>query len=319
MSELIENGMLYDDLNKKTVVELRCICKNKKIKGYSKCKTKRVLIEFMITNLSTQPIFDKIPSSLSLPSPPSPPPSKKITYSLTFGDAGENHVGMQQIGNKLECGLMLSDLERIKNKYSNKECELINLTKLCEDSKEEAYILIIRNFIDSELESKLEGELKDIHWDKTYYDIRRKRVLNKLARHNVCFDEKGQVADISNGRGTIVAFEDMPSLNMIKNDLEQTTNLKLICEGNKYYDVSKCGIGYHGDAERRVVIALRIGESMSLAYKWFYKSSHVGDKFSVMINSGDAYVMSDKAVGYDWKRRSIYTLRHAAGCEKYTK
>ena len=27
--------------------------------------------------------------------------------------------------------------------------------------------------------------------------------------------------------------------------------------------------------------------------------------------------MSDKAVGYDWKTRSIPTLRHAAGCKEY--
>ena len=27
--------------------------------------------------------------------------------------------------------------------------------------------------------------------------------------------------------------------------------------------------------------------------------------------------MSEKAVGSDWKKRIIYTLRHAAGCNKY--
>ena len=29
--------------------------------------------------------------------------------------------------------------------------------------------------------------------------------------------------------------------------------------------------------------------------------------------------MSEKAVGTDWKRKKFPTLRHAAGCEKYTK
>lgn len=36
-----------------------------------------------------------------------------------------------------------------------------------------------------------------------------------------------------------------------------------------------------------------------------------------MVNDGDIYVMSDKAVGYDWKKKTINTLRHAAGAEKY--
>jgi hypothetical protein len=28
--------------------------------------------------------------------------------------------------------------------------------------------------------------------------------------------------------------------------------------------------------------------------------------------------MSEKATGYDWRKSSIFTLRHAAGCAKYT-
>ena len=31
------------------------------------------------------------------------------------------------------------------------------------------------------------------------------------------------------------------------------------------------------------------------------------------------FMMSEKAVGRDWKRKSIPTLRHAAGCDKYIK
>jgi hypothetical protein len=29
------------------------------------------------------------------------------------------------------------------------------------------------------------------------------------------------------------------------------------------------------------------------------------------------YVMTDKAVGFDWKKKSIMTLRHAAGSDKF--
>jgi hypothetical protein len=28
--------------------------------------------------------------------------------------------------------------------------------------------------------------------------------------------------------------------------------------------------------------------------------------------------MSEKATGYDWKKKNTYTLRHAAGSAKYT-
>jgi hypothetical protein len=31
----------------------------------------------------------------------------------------------------------------------------------------------------------------------------------------------------------------------------------------------------------------------------------------------DIYAMSEKATGFDWKKKTIVTLRHAAGCKKY--
>ena len=37
----------------------------------------------------------------------------------------------------------------------------------------------------------------------------------------------------------------------------------------------------------------------------------------VALGHGDVYMMSDKAVGKDWKRHD-YALRHCAGARKYT-
>ena len=37
--------------------------------------------------------------------------------------------------------------------------------------------------------------------------------------------------------------------------LENKLNMPpLVAEANYYYDLEKCGIGYHGDAERRIVV-----------------------------------------------------------------
>ena len=46
-------------------------------------------------------------------------------------------------------------------------------------------------------------------------------------------------------------------------------------EGNKYYDTTRTGIGYHGDTERRKVIAFRLGGDMPLYYQWFLNSKQV--------------------------------------------
>lgn len=89
-------------------------------------------------------------------------------------------------------------------------------------------------------------------------------------------------------------------------------------EGNYYYDVLKCGIGYHGDSERRRVIGLRLGSTIPICYQWYKDNLPVGPSIKIYLDHGDIYIMSEKAVGTDWKKRNIYTLRHAAGCSKYT-
>jgi hypothetical protein len=57
---------------------------------------------------------------------------------------------------------------------------------------------------------------------------------------------------------------------------------------------------------------------MNLIYQWYKDGVKVGDPIKLLLNHGDVYIMSEKAVGFDWKKQKIYTLRHAAGSKKYT-
>ena len=45
---------------------------------------------------------------------------------------------------------------------------------------------------------------------KSYKDKRRNKVLNKKARHNLCFADEAQKADFEKGLGTIVPFSILP-------------------------------------------------------------------------------------------------------------
>jgi hypothetical protein len=91
---------------------------------------------------------------------------------------------------------------------------------------------------------------------------------------------------------------------------------RLQAEGNYYYD-STCGIGYHGDTERKIVIAVRLGASIPLQFQWYRYNYSVGTPIRIDLAAGDIYFMSEKATGNDWKTRSMLTLRHAAGAAKY--
>jgi len=54
-----------------------------------------------------------------------------------------------------------------------------------------------------------------------------------------------------------------------------------------------------------------------MRWQWFKASMPVGEPIDITLNDGDVYIMSEKAVGADWKLSSKYTLRHAAGAGKY--
>ena len=254
------------------------------------------------------------------------------TITLTFGDAGENHAGMKIIGKIGEkgSGFVKEDLLNAKEIFesNNFSTELINLNDLAEipsSFQEEAYLLIIRKGLEYFIgnnSSEMFQEMNRFEWDSKYYDTRRSKVLNKRAKTNVCFGDLAIDPDYENKHGRIVSYSQVPLLQKVKERIPEILGDKgnnLICEGNRYYDINKCGIGWHGDSERKKVIGLRLGNTIPLKFRWYLKSETLGNCLTINLNDGDMYIMSEKTTGFDWKKRNIYTLRHCAGSEKHTK
>jgi len=258
-------------------------------------------------------------------------PSKaQQTVTITYGDQAENHAGMEMIGQLSAKGFDLETLQKAKKKFESEGgvAELIHLNKESGQEKiissaDDAYILIFRKGIDIILDE--EGKADEFFVEQTTLDPDTKafmygRVVNKIARHNLCFDENAQDPDYENKKGRIVPYSKVPILDLVRKAFVNYLGdgaKGLVAEGNYYYDVSKCGIGFHGDGERRKVIGVRLGASLPLHYQWFYDGKPVGDRVKLLLNHGDWYVMSEKATGFDWKKKLQYTLRHAAGSQKF--
>ena len=250
---------------------------------------------------------------------------------ITAGEQSENHVGMQINGSGLsQNGFSVEELAKFKEILEEKgiDSEFYRLDSFLEEEEkngvEPAGLLFIRNAIETltgESAEKMLQEQLSFEWDKKYWDTRRSRVLNKRARYNVCYGEDEQKPDYENKKGTIISYLNVPILKKWKETLgfifgEKATQLEV--EGNLYYDTKKCGIGFHGDSERKKVIACSLGETRPIHWQWFHKSKPIGPRIKFELHNGDMYIMSEKTTGFDWKLRSKKTLRHAAG-EKYTK
>ena len=247
---------------------------------------------------------------------------QRTALSITFGECVETHAGMEQIGNILPQGFTVEELEAIAAKFPQRS-QITYLHKVLPEEEQEgneAAVLVLRNGLELfEVTIKdLYREMIDLDHDKHAY--MRGRVVNKLARYNLCFADISQAPDYENKKGRIYNFADLPLLQKIRNQMNNffgTKTNQLNAELNVYYDMNKCGIGFHGDTERRVVVCIRLGETNPLEYQWFHQCNSVYDRIRVDLEEGDIYIMSDKAVGFDWKKRSKLTLRHAAGAAKY--
>lgn len=253
------------------------------------------------------------------------------TVTLTFGESAENHKGMQMIGKLASTGLSPQELEDIRTRYETLgfKCDLYNLDTLpilatlnddlARDQnknkliRKDARLLVIKKAITNASELYKE----QLQFPRDTKALMYGRVVNKRARHNLCFSDFDQVADYANGKGTVINFTRTPLLAAIRKALPKITGLDklagLQCEANYYYDISKTYIGWHGDTERKIVVGVRLGATFPLHYQWYYKGAPFSDKFTVQLEDGDMYFMSDKATGNDWKHSSIPTLRHAAG------
>jgi hypothetical protein len=281
------------------------------------------------------------------------------TVTITFGEVAENHVGNQQIGSISNVGFLHEDLRSIQNLVECRYgavTELINLNDAIDGNGTPASVLIVRNAADlflgqdlfdearsadtsdfkepevprrsltasgSEAEKIVYDELVDLEWDKKFYDTRRKKVLDKQARWNLIISEQNQEPDYEKGMGRIVPWSNVPRLRTIFDVLKNVAGDKardLHAEGNYYYNPSKCGIGWHGDSERKKVIAFRFGHTIPLMYQWYDKGVPIGEKIILNINDGDMYIMSEKSTGFDWSfnRYKTLHLRHSAGSSKYT-
>lgn len=233
--------------------------------------------------------------------------------TVTFGDRAENHARMQIIGEARDEGFSAAELRALA---AGRPDATLAATFPAET---DACVLILRDYAPPSLFDELRG----LDWDKKAYMYGR--VCEKRARWNLCFGESAQEPDYENKRGRIIPWGQVPQLSQVRDGLAATLGAKaadLVGEGN-YYFPGETGIGFHGDAERRIVVALRLHSAaavqrdFALYYQWYWRGEPQGPKIAIPLTGGELYVMSEKAVGTDWRRTTVPTLRHATGADKF--
>jgi alkylated DNA repair dioxygenase AlkB len=247
-------------------------------------------------------------------------------YAITFGEVALLHIGGVEVGNcRRDHGFSVAELREFSATLPRAEVIMVSdALPEVDRSDHEAAVLLLRGGAEfflgrPDAARLLLHEQNGIEYDRKFFD--RGRTKNKLARHNIVFGEEKQAPSEDYRKFSIRAFKELPWLDSFRQALGFHFGCKaegLNAEGNHYYN-SGCGIGFHGDSERKIVICLSLGANSVVRYQWRKPRSteQCGPAVDLEVQHGDVYVMSEKATGFDWKCRSKLRVVHAAGSSKY--
>lgn len=250
-------------------------------------------------------------------------------YTALFCDCtrDESHSGATT-GTLAQRGFSADQLRQtaVKLAEMGHSCEIVELSPHCPPECgaaahpiADACVLVIRG----------EGLLKT--WaDDTYaamhnkvefdtFTLLRGKVCKAHSRHLAYVHGNEKVDPIAElGVHTTLHWSAIPALSNARKFLSNLFETGAIASACllKYPNLQKCGIGYHGDAERRLSIVWRLGPASSsapLVFRWFQQGLPVSAPVPISLAHGDFCITSEKANGYNWKSRTVATLRHRTG------
>ena len=221
-------------------------------------------------------------------------------------------------------GFTVNELTAIATKFKRAQLVLLHeLLPIDKRAGNEAAVLLIKQGVQQiKFDPRaLLAEQGTVDYDKMEWSRRHGRAVNSLARHNIVFGPQ-RVEHGDDYKHTVASWDEVPLLAQVRNALPAVFGPKaraLNAEGNHYYNTKKCGIGFHGDAERKIVVCCSLGAPTTLRYYWRAPAAGGSDSphADLQLEDGDIYIMSEKASGFDFKKRSTYRLVHAAGSKKF--
>ena len=159
-------------------------------------------------------------------------------------------------------------------------------------------------------------ELQALHFDET--TLMYGKVVTARSRRNVHFAHEGRSEDMANGQNTVVPWSGVPANAKCLGALTREFGAPDVqsAVANYYPDPKKCGIGWHGDAERRQTIMVRLGAGSDVRpihFLWCSLGKGIAAPITIELKHGDVMIPCAKAVGTDYRTQTRPTVRHGTG------
>ena len=138
-------------------------------------------------------------------------------YALTLGEQSEIHVGCEIHGDGLaKEGFSVQELVKIKEHFQD-QAELVMLSDALPEGvrgPNEAAVLHIKGGINllmgsSSYADEMLAEQMSVKYDEFYWDRRRQKKLNKIARHNAVFGERHIDPSEDYRQSTVIGYKEV--------------------------------------------------------------------------------------------------------------
>ena len=238
--------------------------------------------------------------------------------SITISAAAGTARGNSKIGNSSpnsRSGIHLPDLQRLRDTLVEQgfPVEIVDLS----EGEGVAHVLVARGIFKGHA---AEQELMTLQFPTTKAGRRTGEVVNCVGSTHAMVCGYRQEDDPTRALQRVWHWEDVPHLASIRERLVELLGRELYFDLIAYPDVTG-GIGFHGDRERQLLAGVRFGPRTAeflLRFRWYKHWRSVGAEMQIQLEEGDLYVPCEKATGWDAGRRSVLTLRHAAGADTAT-
>ena len=249
------------------------------------------------------------------------------TITITFSDVSEHSVGMHRVSKQAKTGFSVAELKEFRKYFESHgcQCEMIDLKESLQYAHvlvdtENAAVLVVRGGVKA-FGANPDTIMRDLM--KTEWDTKRffnGKQVTKLARHSLYFGDYSCEPDLTVKKNRVVAFnkvEGLYKIQQVLNKMFSYRDVEFTAEGDRFYDIEKCGVAPCGDLNKRMVVGVHLGVMTRLAFAWHYQGVRYSKPVVLELHHGDVYVMSSKAVGWDSKRVAIATLKHASGAQNF--
>ena len=251
------------------------------------------------------------------------------TTILTFSDIVSHGDDMYHFGSPSGIAFKNDDIIRMYGVFTNGTAELHNIKNnlpKCLYEIEDAYILIIRGYFDTECNelheifnsydsSDEDGRITGIEWD-THRIQKGKIVENKINKRLVFMDIGDGYKYPFNSQlshGSVYNSKRIPTLSRILSIFENTMYGPLLIEGNFYSDRNYSYSPMLKESKRSKMIKICIGASTSINFRWYKQTAAVSDIYSIQINNGDICIFSENAIGYIKEKKTTLLIKHSIG------